>query len=174
MRRDGTTMSLEVPLSRKLIALVATISLIATLGLLGGCSSKVTGNTTDESGNTASMKPLPEPKAKTYTVKKLKIEDIQKGKGRAVRNGDRISVVYTGTLTDGTLFDKNTTTTLFTFTVGSGEVIKGFDKGVLGMKVGGSRKVTIPASLGYGSEGSGKIPGGATIVFTIDLVRFVN
>jgi len=161
-------------LSKKLITLVVTISLIATLGLLGGCSSKITGNTTDESGNTASMKTLPETKAKTYTVKKLKIEDINKGKGRKVKNGDKISVIYTGTLTDGTLFDKNTTVNLFTFTVGNGEVIKGFDKGVLGMKAGGSRKITIPASLGYGSKGSGKIPGGATIVFTIDLARFEN
>lgn len=174
MRRDGTTMSSEAPLSRKLIALVATISLIATLGLLGGCSAKTSGNTTDASGNPSSMKTLPETKAKTYTVKKLKIEDLRIGEGRKVKNGDKISVIYTGTLTDGTQFDQNTVTNLFTFTVGHGEVIKGFDEGVVGMKVGGGRKVTIPANMGYGSEGSGKIPGGATIIFTIDFVRFAN
>ncbi|MBK5210866.1 MAG: FKBP-type peptidyl-prolyl cis-trans isomerase [Coriobacteriia bacterium] len=120
------------------------------------------------------MKTLPETKAKTYTVKKLKIEDLRIGEGRKVKNGDKISVIYTGTLTDGTQFDQNTVTNLFTFTVGHGEVIKGFDEGVVGMKVGGGRKVTIPANMGYGSEGSGKIPGGATIIFTIDFVRFAN
>ena len=83
-----------------------------------------------------------------------------------------MSVHYTGTLTNGTVFDTSRTRNApFDFEVGKGSVIKGWDEGLLGMRVGGKRKLTIPPALGYGSHGAGNvIPADATLVFDIELL----
>ncbi|KKR86749.1 MAG: Peptidyl-prolyl cis-trans isomerase [Candidatus Woesebacteria bacterium GW2011_GWB1_41_10] len=103
----------------------------------------------------------------------LKIEDIVVGAGDEAVSGKKVTVHYTGTLTDGTKFDSSLDRgTPFTFSLGAGEVIQGWDQGVAGMKVGGKRKLTIPSSLGYGETGAGDtIPPNATLVFEIELLK---
>jgi peptidylprolyl isomerase len=104
----------------------------------------------------------------------LQIKDLTVGTGAEAKNGDTVSVLYTGTLDDGTVFDAsaNHGNTPFSFTLGAGQVIKGWDEGVLGMKVGGKRELVIPASLGYGAQGAGGvIPPNATLHFTVELLR---
>ncbi|MAN41590.1 MAG: hypothetical protein CMG36_03830 [Candidatus Marinimicrobia bacterium] len=102
----------------------------------------------------------------------LQIEDIKIGEGSEVKKFDIVTVNYTGTLEDGTKFDSslNPGRTPFRFTVGAGQVIKGWDEGLMGMKVGGKRKLTIPPELGYGSRDNGPIPANSTLIFDIDLL----
>ncbi|MBP9751583.1 MAG: FKBP-type peptidyl-prolyl cis-trans isomerase [Candidatus Moranbacteria bacterium] len=104
---------------------------------------------------------------------KLKIEVVKEGEGdRKTRAGDTISVHYTGTLLDGTKFDSSLDAGKpLDFQLGAGRVIKGWDQGLLDMKVGEKRKLTIPASLGYGARGAGAaIPPNATLVFETELM----
>lgn len=101
------------------------------------------------------------------------IEDIKVGEGPAAKAGDRVSVHYTGTLTDGKKFDSSKDRNQpFTFALGAGQVIRGWDVGVAGMQVGGIRKLTIPASEGYGARGAGGvIPPNATLLFDVELLK---
>ncbi|MGA2448983.1 MAG: FKBP-type peptidyl-prolyl cis-trans isomerase [Polyangiaceae bacterium] len=104
---------------------------------------------------------------------RLETEDVTPGSGRAAKTGDTVHVQYTGTLTNGTKFDSSYDhgDTPFKFTLGKGEVIKGWDQGVVGMKVGGKRKLRIPADLGYGANGSPpNIPPNAGLIFDVELV----
>lgn len=104
-------------------------------------------------------------------VPKVKIEDTQVGTGAVAKDGDQLVVNYTGKLQDGTVFDSSVSKTPFEFTLGGGEVIPGWDSGLVGMKVGGKRTLTIPPSLGYGAQGAGStIPPNATLVFDIELI----
>ena len=98
------------------------------------------------------------------------IDDIKIGTGDEVKSGDTVSVHYVGTLQDGQEFDNSRKRgQTFEFKVGQGQVIKGWDEGVLGMKIGGQRILVIPPDMGYGETGIGPIPGGATLVFAIEL-----
>jgi FKBP-type peptidyl-prolyl cis-trans isomerase len=103
----------------------------------------------------------------------LKIEDIKEGTGVAVKEGDTVVMHYTGWLKDGTKFDSSHDRNMpFETKIGIGYVIKGWDMGVPGMKVGGKRKLTIPHHLGYGKYGAGDtIPGFATLIFEVDLLK---
>ena len=103
----------------------------------------------------------------------LVIEDKVVGTGEEATVGKRVSVHYSGFLTNGTMFDSSIPRkTPFTFTLGAGEVIQGWDKGVVGMKVGGKRKLTIPSKLGYGPRGAGGvIPPNATLIFDVELLK---
>ena len=102
----------------------------------------------------------------------LIIEDLKVGEGSEVVKYNIVTVNYTGWLTDGTKFDSslNPGRSPFRFTVGGGQVIKGWDEGLIGMKVGGKRKLTIPPELGYGSRDNGPIPANSTLIFEIDLL----
>src|SRR3989339_2012266 len=98
----------------------------------------------------------------------LTIATTKQGTGEGAKNGDKISVHYTGTLENGTKFDSSLDRNQpFEFTLGAGEVIQGWDQGIIGMKVGEKRKLTIPYHLGYGEHGYGPIPPKATMVFEI-------
>jgi FKBP-type peptidyl-prolyl cis-trans isomerase FkpA len=99
-------------------------------------------------------------------------DDLTVGDGDEARPGLRVVVHYTGQLTDGTVFDSSRSRAQpFEFVLGAGQVIEGWDQGVDGMRVGGVRKLTIPSRLGYGRRGAPpKIPGGATLVFEVELV----
>lgn len=105
-------------------------------------------------------------------MEKLKIEDLKVGTGREVQSGDMITIHYKGTLIDGKEFDSSYKRGQpFKVQIGVGQVIEGWDLGVVGMKVGGKRKLTIPPELGYGQRGAGNvIPPNATLVFEVELV----
>ncbi len=101
----------------------------------------------------------------------FKIETIEEGEGKGVEVGDEVSVHYTGTLKDGTKFDSSYDRgEPFTFTLGIGQVIQGWDQGIVGMKVGEKRRLEIPSELGYGEIGQGSIPANAGLVFETELV----
>jgi FKBP-type peptidyl-prolyl cis-trans isomerase len=102
----------------------------------------------------------------------LKIDELAAGDGESARRGQRVSVHYTGWLTDGKKFDSSLDRGQpFVFTLGAGEVILGWDDGVAGMQVGGKRRLTVPPELGYGRRGiRGVIPPNATLVFEVELL----
>ena len=102
----------------------------------------------------------------------LIIEDITVGDGDEATSGQHITVHYTGTLESGSKFDSSRDRNdPFAFTLGVGQVIKGWDQGFAGMKVGGRRKLTIPPEMGYGASGAGGvIPPNATLIFDVELL----
>lgn len=102
----------------------------------------------------------------------LTITDLVVGTGAEAKAGQKVSVHYTGWLTNGTKFDSSLDRGQpFGFKLGAREVISGWDQGVAGMRVGGKRKLTIPPALGYGDRGAGRvIPPGATLVFEVELL----
>lgn len=102
----------------------------------------------------------------------LRVEDLVVGQGEEAREGDRVVVHYDGTLTDGTTFDSSRKRgTPFEVVLGKGHLIPGFERGVLGMRAGGRRRVVIPPELGYGTQRTGTIPPGSVLVFEIELVE---
>jgi len=111
---------------------------------------------------------------KTLPVKTLdgglKYTEATVGTGPTAKKGATVSMRYIGKLADGTIFDKNTSGTPFKFTLGKGEVIKGWDMGIAGMAVGGERVLTIPAPLAYGKQRTGKIPPNSTLTFEVKLL----
>lgn len=110
--------------------------------------------------------------AKPKMEEKLIIEDKVTGTGAEAVTGKKVTVNYLGTLTDGKKFDSSyDRNEPFSFILGAGEVIAGWDQGVAGMKVGGKRKLTIPPALGYGSQDLGVIPPNSTLVFEVELLK---
>ena len=110
--------------------------------------------------------------AEKMTGSGLKYEDLVTGEGDVAEVGQQVSVHYTGWLTDGSKFDSSVDRNQpFEFSLGRGMVIRGWDEGVAGMKVGGKRKLTIPPQLGYGAQGAGGvIPPNAVLVFEVELL----
>ncbi len=145
---------------------------IALAGLIGlllvGCESKPVLKDIpykDYPGEPATME-------KTITESGLGYIDLVPGTGASPKSGDRVTVHYTGYLTDGKKFDSSVDRgTPLTFVIGIGKVIRGWDEGVMTMKVGGKRKLIIPPQLGYGSRGAGDvIPPNAELVFDVELL----
>ncbi len=110
--------------------------------------------------------------SQTTTASGLIIDEIETGSGDRAEKGRTVSVHYTGWLTDGSKFDSSKDRNApFSFPLGAGHVIRGWDEGVEGMQVGGKRKLTIPPALGYGVRGAGGvIPPNATLVFEVELL----
>jgi peptidylprolyl isomerase len=109
----------------------------------------------------------------TTTDSGLQYKDITEGTGESPKRGDNVTVHYTGTLTDGSKFDSSRDRDQpFSFPIGLGRVIKGWDEGVGTMKVGGRRELKIPPDLGYGARGAGGvIPPDATLIFDVELLK---
>jgi FKBP-type peptidyl-prolyl cis-trans isomerase len=107
------------------------------------------------------------------TTQDMKIDSLKEGSGQEAKAGNKVAVHYVGTLTDGKKFDSSRDRGRpFTFNLGAGEVIKGWDQGVAGMKIGEIRRLTIPSDLGYGKRGSPPvIPPDATLVFEVELLE---
>ena len=160
-------------MSKRLAALLAIALLgLAVVGLTGCGSSAPTATTQPE---VSAPEPEPEPEVTEPAAEEtteLKIEDVKEGTGAAAKSGDTVTVHYTGYLSDGTKFESSKDSGQpFTFTIGENKVIPGWEQGVPGMKVGGTRKLTIPPDMAYGEAGAGGvIPPNATLVFEIDLV----
>jgi FKBP-type peptidyl-prolyl cis-trans isomerase FkpA len=133
------------------------------MGVVGvvGCSGGNSGGTSDgaTSGPTS-----------------LQIEDLTVGTGATAAAGDTINVLYTGTFLDGKVFDASSLhgNSPFTFQLGAGQVIKGWDQGLVGMKVGGKRRLTIPSALAYGAAGAGTIPPNTPLRFEVDLLSIAG
>jgi FKBP-type peptidyl-prolyl cis-trans isomerase len=108
----------------------------------------------------------------TQLMDQLKITDTVVGTGTEAESGDAVSVLYTGTLDNGMVFDASSLhgNQPFPFVLGAGQVIQGWDLGVVGMKVGGTRELTIPPALAYGSQAVGNIPPNSTLHFTVKLL----
>lgn len=104
----------------------------------------------------------------------LEIADITVGTGATAVAGDLLTVHYTGSLTSGTVFDSSVGRTPFTFRLGAGAVIAGWDQGLVGMRVGGKRRLTIPPSLGYGGQAVGSIPANSTLRFDVELLSIAG
>lgn len=112
------------------------------------------------------------PSGSSYDIQGMKVETLKQGTGQEAKSGNTVTVNYVGTLQDGTKFDSSIDRGQpFQFTLGQNSVIQGWELGVIGMKVGEKRRLTIPPELAYGSQGAGGvIPPNATLVFEIDLL----
>jgi peptidylprolyl isomerase len=137
------------------LILAATLVLAAALPALAGTDG-----------------PAPTTGKPVTTASGLKYWDLKVGDGPAAASGDIVRVLYTGWLTDGTKFDSTADhgNQPLRFWLGKGNVIKGWDEGVVGMKLHGKRQLHIPAKLGYGAQGTGPIPPNADLVFDVELV----
>lgn len=151
---------------KKIALLIGVVGVIGTFAACGNSSNSPSTSSTSGTGGVS-------------TITTLQSTDVKVGTGTEATNGRTVTVNYTGWLysesaTDhhGTKFDSSLDRNQpFSFILGAGQVIKGWDQGVLGMKVGGQRTLTVPPSLGYGSTGvSGVIPANATLVFDVQLL----
>ncbi len=172
-----------IGLSASVIFMVLALFLIQNkTNLLGGSqSAQTSGNDViivGKEGNINSNREraLFEASDGKSSLNKLVIEDIKEGTGEPAKVGDIVTVHYVGTLQDGTEFDNSKKRgETFAFTIGEGRVIKGWEEGLVGMKVGGQRVLVIPPEKAYGSQSvGGVIPPNSTLIFVIDLFAIEN
>jgi FKBP-type peptidyl-prolyl cis-trans isomerase len=154
-------------------SLVIPFALILFAAVSVNTSNVITVAQADEAAAPADSKPdFVKDKAKLDKTTKLQKIDKKKGKGAEAKSGQKVTVHYTGWLTDGTKFDSSKDRNQpFPFDLGAGHVIKGWDEGVAGMKVGGQRRLIIPADMGYGERGAPPaIPPNSVLVFDVELL----
>jgi peptidylprolyl isomerase len=168
-------MSKNLVRSISLLSCVISASLVS-LAIGNNLASAVTNSPSQQSTENRSFLALnkAKPSEKTITTPSgLKYTILKAGKGDKPKKGQTVSVHYTGTLTNGKKFDSSRDRSQpFSFTVGEGQVIKGWDEALSDMKVGERRKLTIPAKLGYGTQGAGAdIPPNATLIFDVELLK---
>jgi FKBP-type peptidyl-prolyl cis-trans isomerase len=142
------------------------ITLCALLGVASGC-----GGNSNSSSSPSTSSPMKVTGQPTTTSSGLQYWDNVVGSGATATPGSTVKVHYTGFLTNGQKFDSSRDRgEPFSFPLGAGQVIKGWDEGVAGMKVGGQRQLRIPPQLGYGPTGTGPIPPNATLIFDVELL----
>ena len=150
-------------MNKNLIIIISIILILIAVGVYFLVQPK--SNTNQNQQNLKST-------SASYDIQGMKVEILQQGSGETAKSGDTVTVNYVGALTDGAKFDSSIDRGQpFEFTLGQNGVIQGWELGVLGMKVGEKRKLTIPPELAYGSQGAGGIiPPNATLIFEIDLL----
>ena len=171
-----------------LLSLVAGVLVLAALAATGCASAPTPAPTTEQTAPApaaeattpppaavatppAPVATAPEPAKTIPNATKLKIKDLAVGEGATAKAGDTVTVNYTGWLANGKEFDTSYGKTPFTFVLGTGQVIEGWDKGFDGMKIGGKRELIIPPAMGYGAQGAGAdIPPNATLRFVVELL----
>jgi FKBP-type peptidyl-prolyl cis-trans isomerase len=143
-------------------------------------AAEALGESAAQAADAANVRPVntadspPTEKGETVTTKSgLKYTTVRPGTGAPAKSGQTVTVHYTGSLPDGQVFDtsRNKGGTGFSFKLGTGMVIKGWDEGVAGMKVNEVRRLTVPPDLAYGREGRAKIPPNATLLFDVELMK---
>ncbi len=141
--------------------------LLAALGCNSDAKKDGGGVDTPKEGLTKIGTPAPD---------KVKIEELTPGKGETAVKGDEVWVIYTGKLTNGTVFDSNDKDSgaPFPVEIGKGEVIAGWEQGLVGMKEGGKRRLTIPPGLAYGAQSQEKIPANSTLVFDVEVLEVLK
>lgn len=170
----GRTVVLAAVMAVLMVALSGCTAAPAPQSSTAAPSTEATAQPSAEPTPTAEAEPNPATTPPSQPGdEKLNIKDIKKGKGDTAKSGMTVTVHYTGWLTNGTKFDSSVDRGQpFSFLLGTGQVIAGWDQGVAGMKVGGVRELTIPPSLGYGAQGTpgGPIPPNATLKFEVELL----
>jgi FKBP-type peptidyl-prolyl cis-trans isomerase len=163
-------LAIEDPLNRQKLVLLSII--FAVLGFTFGCGNSEKSSTSSQSGASNSTGPTKVSGQPTTTASGLQYWDIVVGTGATAVPGKDVQVHYTGWLTSGEKFDSSLDRGKpFVFPLGAGQVIKGWDEGVAGMKAGGKRQLRIPPALGYGDSGAGGvIPPKATLIFDVELL----
>ncbi len=153
---------------KKSATIVGFVLIAAGIIALG---SWYAGTISGATANTTAAQITAAQDAQSKIMQNLKIKDVVAGTGAEAENGDLVTVNYVGTLDNGTKFDSSYDRHQpFSFTLGAAEVIKGWDLGVLGMKVGGTRDLTIPPELGYGDRQVATIPPNSTLHFMVELL----
>jgi FKBP-type peptidyl-prolyl cis-trans isomerase FkpA len=150
-------------------ALIGLVAVIGVVVFVSACATKESQNQTAQTNAAASSAAG----QLITTSSGLQYQILKEGSGSVAQSGKKVSVHYTGWLTNGTKFDSSVDRGQpFQFQLGAGQVIKGWDEGVAGMKIGEKRKLTIPSNLGYGERGAGgAIPPNATLVFDVELLE---
>lgn len=154
-----------------------TLFAVAAAGLLSACLGDSTGS---QNVTIPDLTPLPAGIDTVTTASGLKYADITVGTGAVAQNGSQVAVHYTGYLTTGKGFDTSLGGSPLPFTVGAHQFLTGFEEGVIGMKVGGKRRLIIPPALGYGANeirdqsGQVVIPANSTLIFDVQLVAIAN
>ncbi|MDP2816566.1 MAG: FKBP-type peptidyl-prolyl cis-trans isomerase [Rectinemataceae bacterium] len=169
MNVTGTGIAVALAVVVALGFLALGTPMLTSLGVPTADQSMTVGTTTNQIASTSPMdlslapgEPLPT---------ELMISDIVVGTGAEATPGSSVTVNYTGALPDGTVFDSSIGRGPFTFGLGAGQVIRGWDEGVAGMKVGGKRRLVIPADKAYGNQAvGGVIPANATLLFEVELL----
>jgi FKBP-type peptidyl-prolyl cis-trans isomerase len=167
----GYTSAIEEPLNREKLVLLSVI--LTVLGFASGCGKSEKSSTPNQPGTSSPSGPTKVNGQPTTTPSGLEYWDIVVGTGATAVPGKPVSVHYTGWLTNGDKFDSSLDRGKpFVFPLGEGQVIKGWDEGVAGMKAGGKRQLKIPPALGYGDSGAGGvIPPKATLIFDVELLE---
>lgn len=169
MNVTGTGIAVALAVVVALSFLAFGTPMFSSLGVPATDQSMTVGTTTNQIASTSPMdlslapgEPLPT---------ELMISDLVVGTGAEATPGTTVTVNYTGALPDGTVFDSSVGRGPFTFGLGAGQVIRGWDEGVAGMKVGGKRRLVIPADKAYGNQAvGGVIPANATLLFEVELL----
>ena len=168
--------------SKTMIGALIGIVIIILIVVLARGGQKTETTATDTSNTATVTVPANTNTTMPSTVQsadKLQVTTTKEGAGTGAVAGDTVSMNYTGTLTDGTVFDSNIDPKFqhvqpFSFTLGQHMVIEGWEQGVLGMKAGEKRHFVIPSSLGYGPNGQGPIPANATLIFDVELLSITH